>query len=94
MKNVEIYELKSDSFKRFLLFVQLFLSIGLFGVLIAAIFIKNMHIIKILLYGILTLLMLVMAVNNKNFYKRKYMTYIYLVISVILIISMVLEILW
>lgn len=93
MKNVEIYELKSDSFKRFLLFVQLFLSIGLFGVLIAAIFIKNMHIIKILLYGILTLLMLVMAVNNKNFYKRKYMTYIYLVISVILIISMVLEIL-
>lgn len=93
MHNVEIYELKSDSFKRFLLFVQLFLTIGLFGVLIASIFVKNMHIIKIILYGILALLMLVMAVNNKNFYKRKYMTYIYLVISVILIISMVLEIL-
>lgn len=93
MHNVEIYELKSDSFKRFLLFVQLFLTIGLFGVLIASIFVKNMHIIKIILYGILALLMLVMAINNKNFYKRKYMTYIYLVISVILIISMVLEIL-
>ena len=44
MHNVEIYELKSDSFKRFLLFVQLFLTIGLFGLLIASIFVKNMHI--------------------------------------------------
>ena len=93
MHNVEIYEIKSFSFKRISLYVQIFLTICLFGALVAAFFIKNMHIMKIILYAILTLLMLIMAYNNKNFFKRKYMTYIYLVISVILIISMVVEIL-
>ena len=92
MHNVEIYEIKSFSFKRISLYVQIFLTICLFGALVATFFVKDMHIMKIILYAILTLLMLIMAYNNKNFYKRKYMTYIYLVISVILIISMVVEI--
>lgn len=93
MHNVEIFEIKSFSFKRISLYVQIFLTICMFGTLVASFFVKNTHIINLILYGVLALLMLVMAYNNKIFYKRKYMTYIYLIISVILIISIVVEIL-
>ena len=94
MHNVEIYEIKSFSFKRISLYVQIFLTICLFGALVATFFIKNMHIMKIILYAILTLLILIIDYNNKNFYKRKYMTYIYLIFSVILIGSIVVKLIW
>ena len=94
MHNVEVIEIKSFSFKRISLYVQLFLVICLFGALIATIFIKNKEIMTLILCGILSLLMLIMAYNNKNFYKRKHMTYIYLLISVILIGSIVVKLIW
>lgn len=93
MHNVEIFEIKSFSFKKVSLYIQIFLTICMFGTLVASFFFKDTHLITLILYGILALLMLIMAYNNKKFYKRKYMTYIYLIISVILIISMVVEIL-
>ena len=92
MHNVEIFEIKSFSFKRISLYVQLFLLICLVGVFVASFFVKDTNLIKLILYGVLSLLMLIMAYNNKNFYKRKYMTCIYLIISVILIVSIVVEI--
>ena len=91
MHNVEIFEIKSFSFKRISLYIQLFLVICLFGVLVASFFIKDFNLIKLILFGILTLLMLIMAYNNQKFYKRKYMTYIYLAFSVILIGSIVVK---
>ena len=93
MHNVEFFEIKSFSFKRISLYVQIFLILCLVAALITFCFVKN-EIMTLVLYGILSLLMLIMAYNNKNFYKRKYMTYIYLIISVILIGSIVVEVIW
>ena len=94
MHNVEVFEIKSFSFKRISLYVQLFLIFCLICTLVAYFLLKNKDIITLVLYGVLSLLMLIMAYNNKNFYKRKYMTYIYLIISVILIGSIVVEVIW
>lgn len=94
MHNVEIIEIKSFSFKRISLYVQMFLLVCLLGTIIAIFFVDNAEIMNLILYGVLALLMLIMAYNNKHFYKRKYMTYIYLVLSVILIGSIVVELIW
>ena len=48
----------------------------------------------LILYSVLAPLMLIMAYNNEKFFKRKYMTYIYLVFGVILIGSIVVKLLW
>ena len=94
MHNVEVFEIKSFSFKRISLYVQLFLIFCLIGTLVAYFLIKDKEIITLVLYGVLSLLMLIMAYNNKIFFKRKYMTYIYLLISVILIGSIVVKLVW
>ena len=91
MHNVEIFEIKSFKLKNITLYIQLFLVFVLFGVMIAFMFVKNKDFMLLLLYGVLSLLMLIMAYNNKKFYKRKYMTYIYLAFSVILIGSIVVK---
>lgn len=94
MKNVEIVEIKSFEFKYISLCVQFFLYICLAINGIAFIFIKNTDILFSILYGLLGLTLLIMAYNNKIFFKKKYMTYIYLVFSVILLVSMVVNIIW
>ena len=91
MHNVEVIEIKTFSFKRISLYIQLILLIGLVVCGIVSFFV-NMDIMLPIIYGVLALLMLIMAYNNKIFYKRKYMTYIYLLLSVILIGSMIVEI--
>jgi predicted Na+-dependent transporter len=78
MHNVEVIDLKTFSFKHISLYVQIFLIIVLVGVGIAYFFVEDKDLMNLILYGVLALLMLIMAYNNKNFYKRKYMTYIYL----------------
>lgn len=93
MHNVEVIEIKSFSFKRISLYVQLFLLICLVGTFVAYFFFDK-EIMMPIIYGVLALLMFIMAYNNKNFYKRKYMTYIYLVLGVILTGSVVVELLW
>jgi hypothetical protein len=94
MHNVEIVEIKTFQFKYISLYVQIFLIIALAGTGVAYFFTDKHDIIYMLAEGILGLLMLIMAYNNKIFYKRKYMTYIYLVIGVILIGSMIVDIIW
>lgn len=94
MHNVEFIEIKSFTFKQISLYVQLFLYLCIFGLLISLIFMTDKDLIMTILYGVLSLTMLVMAYNNQKFYKKKYMTYIYLVISVILILSIVGSIIW
>ncbi len=94
MHNVEIIEIKSFSFKYISLYVQMFLLVCLLGTIVASFIVDNTELMNLILYGVLALLMLIMAYNNKIFYKRKYMTYIYLVFSVILIGSIVVELIW
>lgn len=93
MHNVEIIDIKSFSFKRISLYVQLFLVVCLLGTGIAYLIVGSNEIIKLVALSILSLLMLIMSYNNVKFYKRKYMTYIYLLLSVILIGSIVVELL-
>lgn len=93
MHNVEIIDIKTFSFKRVSLYIQLILILAMIGSFIAYFFIESEFMLPII-YGILALLMLIMAYNNQNFYKRKYMTYIYLILSVILIGSTVVELIW
>lgn len=94
MHNVEFIEIKSFSFKQISLYVQLFLYLCIIGLLISFLFVSETDIITTVLYGVLSLTMLVMAYNNQRFYKKRYMTYIYLVISVILILSIVGSFIW
>lgn len=94
MHNVEFIEIKSFSFKQISLYVQLFLYLCILSLLIALAFMEEKELITTILYGVLSLTMLVMSYNNQKFYKKKYMTYIYLIISVILIISVVGSIIW
>jgi hypothetical protein len=94
MKNIETVEIKTFSFKRISLYVQLILVICVFITLIAGFFVKNSDLITMILNCFLALTMFVMAYNNENFYKRKVLTYIYSVFGVILIISIVVGLLW
>lgn len=95
MHNVEIVEIKTFKFKYISLYIQAFLIIVLGGVGLAYFFSDGKkEIIYLIAEGILALIMLIMAYNNKIFYKRKYMTYIYLIISVILIGSIVVKLIW
>lgn len=94
MKNIETVEIKTFSFKRISLYVQLILVICVFITLIAGFFVKNSDLITMILNCFLALTMFVMAYNNENFYKRKILTYIYSVFGVILIISIVVGLLW
>ncbi len=93
MRNVEFFDIKTFSLKNISLYIQLFLIICLFGTIVASIFIKN-DIMTLIIQIILALTMLIMAYNNKKIYKRKYMTYIYLAFSVILIGSVIVDIVW
>ena len=94
MHNVEIIDIKSFQFKYISLYIQAFLMIVLVGTGIAYFFTDKHDIIYMIAEAVLGLLMFIMAYNNKIFYKRKYMTYIYLVIGVILIGSIVVDIIW
>ncbi len=93
MHNVEVIEIKSFSFKNISLKVQLFLLIVLIGCFIAYFFVDPNIMIPII-YGVLALMMLVMAYNNKVYYKRKYLGIVYIILSITLIINLVVELIW
>jgi len=94
MNNVEIIDLKTFSFKYISLYIQLFLIIVLLGIGIAFFFVDDTSILKLVLYGVLSGLMLIMSYNNKVFYKRKYMSLVYIILSIILLVSLVVELIW
>lgn len=94
MNNVEIIDLKTFSFKYISLYIQLFLIIALLGIGIAFFFVDDTSILKLVLYGVLSGLMLIMSYNNKVFYKRKYMSLVYIILSIILLVSLVVELIW
>ena len=93
MHNVEIIDIKSFSFKHISLKVQLFL-IGALIVSFIVYFFVDKNIMMPIIYGLLSLIMFVMAYNNKEYFKRKYMTWVYLVLGFLLVISTVVEIIW
>ena len=91
MNNVKIIDIKTHDFKAITLYLQLILMIALviFGV-ITLFFNKDMIVVVyFLLSGILGL----MAWNNHKFYKKKYMSILYLAFTLLTFISGVLELL-
>lgn len=89
MHNVEFVDIKTFSLKNISLYIQLLLVFCILGCGIAFIFVKNTNLLVNILYGLLSLTMLVMAYNNKIFFKRKRMTIVYILISIILTISLI-----
>jgi len=89
MNNVKVIEVKNHDFKAVTLYLQLFLIILLviFGV-ITLFFNKSMLVV---VYFILSAILCLMAWNNHKFYKRKYMSILYLGFALLTLVSGVLE---
>ena len=75
-----------SNMKKFGISLQFILAILLLIVLITGIFVKNLENIWISIMG---LLLLVLSYNNHTIYKRKYMTPIYLIFGIIVLITVV-----
>lgn len=87
--NTKVVEVHYFTKEKIGLFLQLLLTIALvvLGVLY---FINKININYI--YALVSLLLFVMAFNNKYTYKKKNMTKIYLIVGVLLLISVILEV--
>ena len=84
-KVIEIKEYTSDKVGLLIqtILIELLLIFG-----IACIFNRDFMIV---IYSIISLLMFTMAYNNYKFYKRKNMTYIYIIVGSYVLISTILE---
>lgn len=70
---------------KFNLLIQFILTFSVIGFWIASYFNKSFSLVFEIL---LILLMFVLSYNNHKTFKRKYMTYIYLIFGIVLIISL------
>ena len=75
-----------SNMKKFMFNLQFILAILLLIVLITGLFVKNLENIWISIMG---LLLLVLSYNNHTTFKRKYMTPIYLIFGIIVLITVV-----
>ena len=75
-----------SNMKKIMFNLQFILAILLLIVLITGIFVKNLENIWISIMGIL---LLVLSYNNYTTYKRKYMTTVYLIFGIIVLITVV-----
>lgn len=86
--HTKIVELKEYSSKEVGLLVQVILMelLLIFGIinLITDVFMPAF-------YAIITMIMFTMAYNNKKFYKRKYMTGVYFMVGVFVLITTLME---
>ena len=91
MNNVKVIEIKTHDFKNLTLYLQLLLIILLviFGVI--TLFFNDKMLFMI--YFILSALLGLMAWNNHKFYKRKYMSILYIAFSLLTLISGIMELL-
>ena len=72
--------------KKIMFNLQFILSVILLVVVITSIFVKNIENIWISIMG---LLLLVLSYNNYTIYKRKYMTPIYLIFGIIVLVTVI-----
>lgn len=86
--NIKIVELKEYSSKEVGLLVQVVLIELL---LIFAVINLITDVFMPAFYAILTMIMFVMAYNNKKIYKKKNMTFIYTVVGIFVLISTLME---
>lgn len=91
MNNVKIIEVKSHDFKAVTLYIQILLIIALiiFGVITLFFNEKMLFVVYFLLSATLG----IMAFNNYKFYKRKYISILYIGFSVLTFVSGILELL-
>lgn len=90
MNNVKIIEIKKE-FKVLGLYLQLFLIVLLVIFGIITIFFNKEFLTVV--YFILTAIMLLMAWNNRQIYKHKHMSLIYLLFALLTLISGIMELL-
>lgn len=75
-----------SNMKKIMFNLQFILAILLLIVLITGIFVKNLENIWISIMGIL---LLVLSYNNYTIFKRKYMTPVYLIFGIIVLITVI-----
>lgn len=80
MKN----KLDIETIQQITMLLQIVLGIYVVSFGIASIFERDLFIISEILIG---LLMFVIAYNNQKIYKRKYMTYVYFGLGIVIIVS-------
>lgn len=80
MKN----KISNDSIYQITMLLQVSLGIFALTFAIASMFEKELFIISQILVG---LLMFIIAYNNQKIYKRKYMTYVYLGLGIVIIVT-------
>jgi len=90
MKNVEVVELKLHNNKSVSLLIQFVLIILIAIFCVISFFIKELITV---LYALLALTMFVMAYNNVKFFHKKYLTPVYIIVGIFVIISTILELL-
>ena len=83
-----VVDIKEYSSKEVSLLTQVILTEMLF---IFSIIILLNNLFMPVFYAIVVMLMLNMAYNNNKFYKKKYMTFIYIVVSLFVAITTILE---
>ena len=89
MNNVKVIDIKTHDFKAITLYLQIFLIILLVIFVVITLFFndKMLVVVYFILSGILSL----MAWNNHKFYKRKYMSILYLAFAFLTLVSGILE---
>lgn len=91
MNNVKIIDLKTHDFKIVTLYLQIVLIVllAIFGV-ITLFFNKDMLFV---VYFLLAAILGLMSWNNHKFYKRKYLSIVYLGFAILTLVSGILELL-
>ncbi len=74
-----------NKINRITLLIQIVLMVFIISFGILSIFNKDLFMIFEILMSVM---MFVLAFNNQKFYKRKYMTYVYLVFGILLLVGL------
>ena len=74
--------------KNIMLNIQLIVAILLVIALLVGIFVKGLDLI---IFSLMALLLFILSYNNYKIYKRKYMSPIYLIFGIIVLVKVVME---
>ena len=87
--NTKVVDVKIKRLFNPTMVIQFFLFIALIVVGIMFIFNKDIY---NYFYGVLSLNLIMLAINNTLFFHKKYMNYLYIIFAVYLIISIIIDI--
>ena len=87
--HTKVVDLKEYSNKEISLFIQVVLIAEMIIFAIINLITNNMF--ELVFYAIVSMIMFVMAYNNAKFYKKRYMTSVYIVVGIFVLVTTVME---